>query len=261
MFCTFAITRPGTAFWARGRPWCWSRAWRGGFELLGPLARCLAQHFQVISYQLRGEEDCFVLRRRFDFLDLVEDLDELLSACGLERPGVMGVSFGGALALELAIRKPHRVSALAVQGAGGRFERSLFQRVTGEVLSRFPLPSDSPFLNQFFNLLFGRRQEPGPLVDFVTQQCWQTDQSVMAHRFQLVEPFDVRGRGASATLPVLALAGTRDVLVSSEGLCDLARSLPDVRCRRLPDCGHLAFVTHPELVAREVWQFLREQMP
>ena len=67
----------------------------GGFDLLGPLARLLARDFQVISYQLRGEDDYFALRRRFDLPDLVEDLSEFLDWFGLERPAVMGVSFGG----------------------------------------------------------------------------------------------------------------------------------------------------------------------
>src|SRR5262249_52431235 len=48
----------------------------GGFELLGPLARLLARDFQVIAYQLRGEDDCFALRSRFGLADLVEDLRE-----------------------------------------------------------------------------------------------------------------------------------------------------------------------------------------
>ena len=36
----------------------------GSFELLGPLARELGRHYCVVSYQLRGENDCFALRRR-----------------------------------------------------------------------------------------------------------------------------------------------------------------------------------------------------
>jgi 3-oxoadipate enol-lactonase len=156
-------------------------------DLVGPLARQLARDHQVISYQLRGEDDCFALRRRFDLADLVDDLAEFLDWFGLERPALMGVSFGGVLAMELGIRRPGRVRSLAVQGVGPRFEPGLLQQAAGMVLSRYPLPVDNPFVNQFFNLFFGRRQQPGPLFDFVTRQCWQTDQSVMAHRFRMVE--------------------------------------------------------------------------
>jgi pimeloyl-ACP methyl ester carboxylesterase len=227
--------------------------------LVGPLARELARDYQVISYQLRGEDDCFALRRRFDLPDLVNDLTELLDWFGLERPAVMGVSFGGVLALELALRRPGRVRTLALQGVGPRFEPGLLQQAAGLVLSRYPLPSNNPFVNQFFNLFFGRRQQPGPLFDFVTSQCWQTDQGVMAHRFHMVERVDFTGRLGTVQAPVLLMAGERDLLVSPQGLAELARQLPGSRAVSLPGSGHLAFVTQPERLAAEVRAFLRER--
>ncbi len=230
----------------------------GGFELLGPLARLLARDFQVISYQLRGEDDCFALRRRFDLTDLVEDLEEFLDWFGLETPSVMGVSFGGVLALDLAARRPHRIQSLIVQGVGARFEKGLLQQVAGMVLSRYPLPSDNPFVNQFFNLLFGSRQRPGPLFQFVTRQCWQTDQSVMAHRFQLVKEFALDERLARVQAPTLILAGDRDLLVSPRSLADLSDGVRRSRVVPLKGCGHLAFATRPERVAEEVKRFLSD---
>ncbi|HEY7330743.1 MAG TPA: alpha/beta hydrolase [Gemmataceae bacterium] len=244
--------------WGDGPPLVLVPGLAGGFELLGPLARLLAHDFQVISYQLRGEDDCFALRRRFDLPDLVADLREFLDWFGLERPPVLGVSFGGVLALELAMRWPHRLQALITQGVGARFERGLMQQVAGWVLSRYPLPSDSPFVNQFFNLLFGARQEPGRLFEFVTRQCWQTDQSVMTHRFHLVESFDPGPRLGKVRVPTLLMAGDRDLLASPQSLRNLAHGIPNTRRIELPGCGHLAFVTQPESVADEVKRFLQD---
>src|SRR5207247_4643116 len=97
----------------------------GGFNLLGPLARTLAANHRVFTYQLRGENDCFVLRHPFDLDDLVEDLAELLDSLRLENPTIMGLSFGGIIALKFAIRFPYRVDRLIVQGVGARYERGL----------------------------------------------------------------------------------------------------------------------------------------
>jgi pimeloyl-ACP methyl ester carboxylesterase len=245
--------------WGEGDPLVLVPGLAGGFELLGPLARSLAGNFQVISYQLRGEDDCFALRQRFDLGDLVEDLREFLDWFGLERPPLLGVSFGGVLALELAIRWPNRLQALLTQGVGARFESGLLQQVAGWVLSRYPLPSDSPFVNQFFNLFFGGRQRPGPLFDFVTRQCWQTDQSVMTHRFHLVESFDPGSRLRSVRVPALLMAGNRDLLTSPSSLRDLADGIDDSHRVELPGCGHLAFVTHPQRIAAEATRFLKER--
>jgi 3-oxoadipate enol-lactonase len=230
----------------------------GGFELLGPLARLLAQDFRVIAYQLRGEDDCFALRRGHALQDLVADLAEFLDWHGLENPVLCGVSFGGVLALEFATRFPHRLEALILQGAGARFHRGLLQRVAGWILNGYPLPHDNPFVNQFFNLLFGSRRRPDPLFRFVTRQCWQTDQSVMAHRFRLVEHFDIHKRLQSVRVPTLALTGDRDLLVSEQSLNELCMGIQACRRVNLAGCGHLAFVTHPERVAKEVSQFLAE---
>jgi pimeloyl-ACP methyl ester carboxylesterase len=228
----------------------------GGFELLGPLARTLSREYRVISYQLRGEDDCFALRRRFGLRDLVHDLSEFLEWHCLERPALMGVSFGGVLALEFAAQFPQRLSSLVVQGAGARFERGLLQQVAGTVLSRYPLPADNPFVNQFFNLLFGGKQKDGPLFQFVTRRCWQTDQGMMAHRFHLVERFSLDQRMDRIRVPTLLLAGDRDLLVSKQSLADLCAGIPRARQVCLLGCGHLAFVTQPERVAEEVRRFL-----
>jgi pimeloyl-ACP methyl ester carboxylesterase len=244
--------------WGEGPPLVLVPGLAGGYELLGPLARLLARDFRVISYQLRGETDPFALRRRFGLQDLVGDLAEFLDLCCLEKPAVMGVSFGGVLALEFAARYPNHLRSLVVQGAGARFERGLLQQVAGAVLSRYPLPSDSPFINQFFNLLFGGKQPRGPLFEFVTRQCWQTDQSVMAHRFGLVERFDLEQHLDAIQVPALVMAGDRDMLVSERSLQALSEGIPQSEMVRLKGCGHLAFVTRPEQVADEVRRFLQD---
>src|SRR5262249_6235339 len=83
--------------WGDGPPLILVPGLAGGFELLGPLARLLARDFRVLSYQLRGENDCFALRRHFGIKELAEDLGEFLDWHCLESPAILGVSFGGVL--------------------------------------------------------------------------------------------------------------------------------------------------------------------
>jgi pimeloyl-ACP methyl ester carboxylesterase len=230
----------------------------GGYGLLGPLAKQLSKHFRVISYQLRGEDNCFALRRPFTLNDLVEDLHEFVDWLCLENPTILGVSFGGILALEFAVRYPFRLQNLIVQGTGSRFEPGWLQRVAKTVLTRFPLPFDNAFINQFFNLLFGGAQKKDALFDFVTQQCWQTDQSVMAHRLLLVEAHNMAERLGYIRVPSLILAGDRDVMVSTRSLRELADGIDNARLVRVPGCGHLASVTKPAAIAQHVFDFYQE---
>lgn len=247
--------------WGEGPPLVLVPGLAGGFELLGPVARLLSRHFRVISYQLRGEDDCFALRQRFGMPELAADLREFLDCLCLERPAIFGVSFGGLIALEFAARHPSRLSSLALQGVGARLEPGLLQRIAGAVLSSYPLPSNNAFVNQFFNLLFGARQRPGPLFQFVTSRCWKTDQSVMAHRFAMVQRFEMPERLSNVHVPTLLLSGDRDVLVSERSLRELSAGLPQAKPIRLEGAGHLAFATHPVQTADLVRQFLSEANP
>jgi len=228
----------------------------GGIDMLGPMARRLSRHFRVIAYQLRGEEDYFALRRGFDMSDYVEDLSEFLDYHGLEQPNLLGVSFGGVIGLEFAARFPRRVGSLSVQGVGARLESNLVKLIANMALTRYPLPSENAFVNQFFKLLFGRGPHPWPQFDFVVRHCWQTDQSVMTHRFRLIRRRDLRPRLGRIRIPVLVMSAERDVLVSQASLLDLCNGIRDVKFVKLPSGGHLAFLVHPDLVADEVRQFV-----
>ena len=73
--------------------------------------------------------------------DHARDLADLIEQLGLERPAVFGVSFGGAIALELAVEHPHRLGALVVQGVEARFRMTLGATIARRVLERFPLPT------------------------------------------------------------------------------------------------------------------------
>src|SRR5262249_41952913 len=95
------------------------------------------------------------------------------------------------------------------------------------------------------------------LVDFVTRQCWQTDQSVMAHRFRLVERFDVTSRLNAIRVPTLIMSGERDLLVSKSSLKALREGIEHCRQVSLGNAGHLAFVTNPDTVACQARRFLQ----
>lgn len=226
----------------------------GGAALIEPLIEELASEFRVICYELRGETSDFC-DRAYHFDRLVRDLGEFVSRLGLERPGLLGLSFGGAIALDYATRFPNRLDFLAVQGAGASHRAGPFDGVARRVLERLQLPDNNPFVNQFFRVLTADRTSVGGLFDLIVNQCWRTDQSVMAHRFGLLEEYDVLERLSGLTVPTLALCGERDVLVHPSMVGQMVTLAPCLESRVLPDAGHFAFVTHPQLVAQALRDF------
>lgn len=224
----------------------------GGWKLVAPLAERLSRRYEVIVCGLRGDRFPAAGSWARDMSDHAQDVATVIDALGLERPTVFGVSFGGAVALELAVDQPHKVGALIVQGVEARFRCTVGSTIARRVLERFPLPSDNRFVNQFFNLLHGSKPEPGPLAEFVVERCWDTDQAVMARRLALLETFDVSDRLWRLDMPTLVLAGSRDVIVPATRQKALAGSIAGARFETMIGAGHVAFLTHRGEIARHV---------
>jgi pimeloyl-ACP methyl ester carboxylesterase len=235
----------------RGEPIVLLPGLAGGRDLLGPLARRLARRNEVILPSLRGDRGLLGVSPALEVADLAEELARALDRLGLERPILAGVSFGAAVALEYAVTHPHRIGGLATWGVEARFRPSIGTTIARRVCERYPLPGDSPFLNQFFNLLHGGRPEPGPLVDFIVERCWTTDQSVVAHRLGMLESFDVSDRLWRIDVPTLVLAGSRDVVIPASRQRALAESIAGASYVPVEGAGHVGFLTHrAEVVER-----------
>jgi len=230
----------------------------GGWRLLTPLARLLARRHEVVMIGLRGDHEQAGLAGGQRPLDHAFDVSDVIARLGLERPTVLGVSFGAAVALEMAIEFPKSVGSLIVSGGEARFHASLGAAILLRTLERLPLPHDSAFLNQFFNLLHGRRPEPGPLVDFVARRCWETEQGVVAARLRGLEDFDLTERLWEIDAPTLVLGGTKDVIVPPARQRSLANRIPGARYEMIEGGGHIGFLTHRSEFASQVNAFVRE---
>jgi 3-oxoadipate enol-lactonase len=74
----------------------------------------LAKAFDVLAYDQRGLGRTSKPSKPYLMADYADDAAALLDAVGWERVRVVGVSFGGMVALELVLRHPDRVTKLAL---------------------------------------------------------------------------------------------------------------------------------------------------
>jgi pimeloyl-ACP methyl ester carboxylesterase len=242
----------------RGAPIVLLPGLAGGWRLLAPLARQLARGHEVILLGHRGDGALMPSSVEESLARYAAEVAEVIGALRLERPTVFGVSFGGAVALELAVENPGLIGALVVMGSEARFRGGVGATIARRVLERFPLPSDNRFINQFFNLLHGGRPESPALAEFVVGRCWETDQAVMAARLRALEAFDVTDRLWRIDVPSLVLAGNRDVIVAPPQQRALAEAIAGARFEMLDGAGHVGFLTHRDEVARHVRRLVRE---
>lgn len=88
------------------------------------LLRPFTERFEVLIHDQRGLGRTEVPPGPYSMADYAADALALLDAVGWDRPGVLGISFGGMVAQELAASAPERVGRLALLctspgGAGG----------------------------------------------------------------------------------------------------------------------------------------------
>jgi pimeloyl-ACP methyl ester carboxylesterase len=145
-------------------------------------------------------------------------------------------------------------------GVEAKFRPSMGSAILLRALERFPLPRTSPFLNQFFNILHGCRPQPGPLVDFVVNQCWTTEQSVVASRIRGLSSFDLTDRLWEIDIPTLVLSGTKDVVVPLLKQKELASAIPGAVFDIIDDAGHIGFLTHRARFAGKIGRFVRRRV-
>jgi len=82
----------------------------------------LAKRFTLLAYDQRGLGQSSKPDRPYRMADYADDAAHVMEAVGWERARVLGISFGGMVAQEFALRHPRKVErlALACTAPGGR---------------------------------------------------------------------------------------------------------------------------------------------
>ncbi len=162
-------------------------------------------------------------------------LDEVLNHLGVARTSIVGISLGGWLALDYAIRRPTRVERVAVLCPGG-IGRQKVGIVFATLLSRMFGRRGKRWLMQ---RILGRApvDPPPPVKAFI-------DFVALIHRHfrpRMVKLPVFSDRAlAGLRVPLLAIVGARDVLLdSARTKRRLDQLVPSAQVVWLPEAGHL----------------------
>jgi pimeloyl-ACP methyl ester carboxylesterase len=188
----------------------------------------------------------------FEQIDTIEDMAfhyvELFDALGLEQVVLGGVSLGGWIAAEFAVRWPERVQRLWIADAPGLW------------VDEEPLPDLFRLLperDRLRELLF--HDPRGAAAQMVLQANPDEDRMMAAYQAMTVlarltweRPYDAKlaQRLHRIQCPVLLLWGANDRLVPPSYGQAYRKHLPQAQWHLIPDCGHLPmFEREAEFVA------------
>ncbi|MBO0681967.1 MAG: alpha/beta fold hydrolase, partial [Candidatus Dormibacteraeota bacterium] len=204
----------------------------------------LAERRRVVALQVPGFGDSAPNERSASMSELAGSLGEAVANLGLERFSLMGSSFGGTLALWLAVRSSERVQALVLAAPAA---------IRPDGHSR---PQVSP--EEWRGMLYAHpeRQPPMPPVD----PAVTAKQDALVRRLSRVsrDP-DLEARLADLSLPVLVLFGTKDRVIPPEMGRAYRELLPSCHFVLVYDAAHAVDADRPEAFVAIVDDFLDRQ--
>lgn len=227
----------------------------------------LAQQFEILAYDQRGLGQTSRPDISYTMADYAADADGLLEVLGWDRCPVMGVSFGGMVAQELALRYPHRVERLVLActssgGAGGASYplHELSQLPLEDRARRMVILSDTRMNPSW------RRANPTQFQELVNQLVTrfkvgadEPDREVGARRqLEARMGHDTYDRLPNLHLPVYICGGRYDGIALPANLEALHKQIPGARLEFF-EGGHLFFIQDPRAFKR-VAAFLKGEL-
>ena len=229
-----------------------SREWRHQIE-------DLSDGFTVVAWDAPGSGGSADPSEAFRLADYADCLAVFIDTLGLSRPHVAGVSFGGALALELYRRHPtlptSLVLASAYAGWTGSLPAEIVEQRLQQTLQAAHLPPDQ-FVRSMIPTMFSESPPPEPVEEFrqIMLEMHPAGFPVMARSLAEADLRDVLARIA---VPTLLLYGDKDVRAPLTVAHDLQTRIPASRLVVIPGVGHMSSVEAAERFNSEVRGFLR----
>ena len=260
-FVTAAGLRLRVARRGAGRPLLLITGIGANIDMWGPFARLVGDR-ELIAFDAPGTGLSQRPRYPPRMHGLAQIVRELLDVLGLERVDVLGYSFGGALAQELARRAPHRVRRLVLcatgPGLGGTPPRPL-----AALMLATPARYYHPRLLALTvpHIAGGRTaREPGAVAENAGARLLRPPDP-LGYTYQL---YAVAGWSSLPWLhrvahPSLIVAGDEDPSVPLRNARLLAARLPDARLHVVTGGGHLFLLDEPQNVVGPISAFLDEE--
>ncbi len=239
------------------------KLWDDQFEVF-------AQHYRVVRFDMRGFGDSGRISAQGEKFSLEKDVHELLQYLGIEKTYILGLSMGGAIAINFTLRYPEMVDALIPVAMGlsgfepedkgeGEQEQAYWHEVD-EALKQQNLDraveltlhkwTDGPLRSQ-------NQVDPAvrQRVGAMTRSNYERPDVLEDVEPESLEPPAV-GRLSEIHVPTLIIVGDQDVRAILQIADVLEKGIVGARKVVIPDTAHHLNVEKPEEFNRAVLDFL-----
>jgi 3-oxoadipate enol-lactonase len=224
---------------------------------LEPVARILRDDFKVLNVDQRGHGKGPASLPARSLVDYADDLHALLERLALAPAAIVGFSFGGMVAQELALKYPHDVSALVICASRASFPpatRDVVRARGDDARRRGMADVLDATLERWFTPAF----RAGGGAEASRARLLADDIDGWAWAWHAMAAVDTLPRLAAVCAPTLCLAGECDVSAPPDAMKEMTAAIPGARYAELKGAPHMLFLEQPEQTARVVGDFLRD---
>ena len=222
----------------------------------------LSRTFQVITFDNRDTGNSDRGGEPYTNSDLAGDTLSLIESLDLGPVHLLGLSMGGMVAMEAALRKPSLVKTLVLAGTACNADQGLTD--DPEVLALFatlPELSDEENVRRSLPAFFSALtlEDKGFIDEYVWRSLAQRPPLTTFQRHsQAMRGFDCCRRIQEMTRPTLIQHGGADRLLPVENAVLLGKRIPQARLVIYTGLGHLFLMEDPDTTNADVQRFIQE---
>ena len=220
----------------------------------------LSRRFRVITFDNRGVGRSRGLTPAYTTEALADDAVAVLDALAIEQANIYGLSLGGMVAQQIALRHPRRVRSLVLGATtpGGRKAELADDEVMAFFHSRGNLPrEEATWASVAYN--YGRRcreQHADRIAEDIRRRLsHEFDENAYKAQLMAAAMHNCTSRLHRINVDTLVVHGEDDRVVPVDNGRLIASRLPDARLHLLEGAGHLYTTEVPEADA-EVGRFI-----
>ena len=220
----------------------------------------LSQHFHVVAFDNRGAGRSDKPVMDYSIHLFADDTAGLMEALGIQNAHILGVSMGGYIAQELALRHPDKVRSLLLGCTSCGGSRSVV--MSGERVKKFTANeglTPAEILRKDMDIYFSdgfiqdNPDKVRELIEISLRHYQPAD--AFFRQFAACLHHDTADRLGSIKVPVLVAAGDDDPLVPSVNSTILKELIPNAELCFFPQRRHCFFIEDAEAFNRRAIQF------
>ena len=218
----------------------------------------VSAHYRTILFDNRGVGKSDVPQGAYSIAQMADDTAAVLDAAGVANAHVFGLSMGGMIAQEFALKYPERVNRLVLgcTACGGRNSIPAAQNVLDVVMARAgmtPEEGAEAMVPYIYDNSTPRERIEEDLA--IRRRCYPTAAGYMG-QVQAILAWTSFDRLAGIRAPTLIIHGDTDQLVPPGNAPILAEAIAGSGLAMLPRASHLFVTDQPDASHRAVLTFL-----